>query len=136
MTIIIAETAPPSVTHEVVALFQDFFNAHIERDDEDHEPPPKKIKQPAPEEALTPDEPPRKKMKPTNTAITADDAVRLFAAVSDYYVRIHLEGDIFNMNGSSTNFAKRTYHWAKTVLKPKYGDDLDIDAIANAIDAL
>ena len=114
-------TAPPSVTHEVVALFQDFFNAHIERDDEDHEPPPKNI-------------------KPTNTAITAaitaDDTVRLFAAASDYYVRIHLEGDIFNMNGSSTNFAKRIYHWAKTVLKPKYGNDLDIDAIANAIDAL
>jgi hypothetical protein len=47
-----------------------------------------------------------------------------------------LEGDVFNMNGSSTGFAKRTYHWAKTVLKPKYGDNLDIDAIANAIDAL
>ena len=115
MTII---PAPP-VTNEVVALFQDFFNAHIERDndDDDNEPPPKK-------------------MKPTNTAITADEAVRLFAAASDYYVRIHLEGDIFNMNGSSTNFAKRIYHWAKTVLKPKYGNDLDIDAIANAIDAL
>ena len=113
-------TAPSSVTHEVLTLFQAFFNAHIKRDDEDHEPPPKKI-------------------KPTNTAITAitaDDAVRLFAAASDYYVKIHLEGDIFNMNGSSTNFAKRTYHWAKTVLKPKFGDDLDIDAIANAIDAL
>jgi hypothetical protein len=62
--------------------------------------------------------------------------VRLFAAASDYYVKIHLEGDIFNTNGSSTNFAKRTRHWAKTVLKPKCGDDLDIDAIANAIDAL
>ena len=40
------------------------------------------------------------------------------------------------MNGSPTAFAKRTYHWAKTVLKPKYRDNLDIDAIANAIDAL
>jgi hypothetical protein len=115
-------TTPPStsVTKEVLALFQAFFNEHIdERYDEDHnEPPPKKIKHTA------------------ITAITPDDAVRLFADASNYYVKIHLEGNIFNMNGSSTNFAKCTYQWAKTVLKPKYGDDLDIDAIANAIDAL
>jgi ferric-dicitrate binding protein FerR (iron transport regulator) len=111
-------SASYAVTHEVVALFQHFFNAHIERDDDDNEHPPKKMKQ------------------PTADPITADDAVRLFAAASYYYVRIHLEGDVFNMNGSSTNFAKRTYHWAKTVLKPKYGNHLDIDAIANAIDAL
>jgi hypothetical protein len=85
-------TAQLSVTHEVLALFQDFFNAHIQRDDQDHEPPPKKIKP----TAIT-----------AITAITPDDAVRLFASSSNYYVKIHLEGDIFNMNGSSTNFAKR-----------------------------
>ena len=113
---IISAPAPP-VTHEVVALFQEMFNAHIERDDDD-------------------DKPPRKKIKPMADSLTPDEAVHLFAATSNYYVKIHLEGDIFNMNGSSTNFAKRIYHWAKTVLKPKYGNDLDIDAIANAIDAL
>ena len=95
-------SASHAVTHEVVALFSHFFNAHIERDDDDNEHPPKKMKQ------------------PTADPITADDAVRLFATASDYYVRIHLEGDIFNMNGSSTNFATCIYHWAKTVLKPNF----------------
>ena len=117
-------TAPPSVTHEVLALFQAFFDAHIiltENQQDDDEPPPqKKIKHNTEDDQI----------------ITPDDAVRLFAAASDYYVKIHLEGDVFNMNGSPTAFAKRTYHWAKTVLKPKYRDNLDIDAIANAIDAL
>ena len=113
-------------TNEVLALFKAFFDAHIDAENQnDDEPPPqKKIKHTAPPtEADT-------------TPITPDDAVRLFAAASDYYVKIHLEGDAFNMNGSPTAFAKRTYHWAKTVLKPKYRDNLDIDAIATAIEAL
>ena len=117
-----------TTTNEVLALFQAFFDAHIilaENQQDDDEPPPqKKIKHTAPP------------TEPDTTPITPDDAVRLFAAASDYYVKIHLEGDAFNMNGSPTAFAKRTYHWAKTVLKPKYRDNLDIDAIANAIDAL
>ena len=107
-------------TNEVLALFKAFFDAHIDAENQNDDEPP-----------------PQKKIKHTDiTPITPDDAVRLFAAASDYYVKIHLEGDVFNMNGSPTAFAKRTYHWAKTVLKPKYGDNLDIDAIANAIDAL
>ena len=117
-----------AITNEVLALFHAFFDAHIlaENQDDDDEPPPqKKIKHTAP---------PTK--SDTTPIITPDDAVRLFAAASDYYVKIHLEGDVFNMNGSPTAFAKRTYHWAKTVLKPKYRDNLDIDAIANAIEAL
>ena len=114
-----------TATIEVLALFQAFFDAHIilaENQDDDDEPPPqKKIKH---------------NTEADTTPITPDDAVRLFAAASDYYVKIHLEGDAFNMNGSPTAFAKRTYHWAKTVLKPKYRDNLDIDAIATAIEAL
>ena len=111
-----------AITKEVLALFQAFFDAHIDAENQnDDEPPPqKKIKHNTEEDQI----------------ITPDDAVRLFAAASDYYVKIHLEGDAFNMNGSPTAFAKRTYHWAKTVLKPKYRDNLDIDAIATAIEAL
>ena len=115
-----------TTTTEVLALFQAFFDAHIilaENHDDDEPPPTKKIK--------------HNTAPPTEgDTITPDDAVCLFAAASDYYVKIHLEGDAFNMNGSPTAFAKRTYHWAKTVLKPKYRDNLDIDAIAAAIEAL
>jgi hypothetical protein len=116
-----------TTTTEVLALFQAFFDAHIlaENQDDDEPPPQKKIKHTAPPKKSEEDQ-----------IITPDDAVRLFAAASDYYVKIHLEGDVFNMNGSPTAFAKRTYHWAKTVLKPKYRDNLDIDAIATAIEAL
>ena len=114
-----------AITKEVLALFQAFFDAHIDAENQNDEPPPqKKIKHTEQDHSTD------------TTPITPDDAVRLFAAASDYYVKIHLEGDAFNMNGSPTAFAKRTYHWAKTVLKPKYRDDLDIDTIANAIDAL
>ena len=119
-----------TTTTEVLALFQAFFDAHIilaENQQDDDEPPPqKKIKQ----HTAPPTE------ADTTQIITPDDAVRLFAAASESYVKIHLEGDVFSMNGSPTAFAKHTYHWAKTVLKPKYRDNLDIDAIANAIDAL
>ena len=79
-----------AVTAEVVAPFEKRFNAHVDLDDE----------------------PLRKKLKKLNNncnGLTADEGVRLFAAASDYYVRMHLEGDIFNMNGSSTNFAERIY---------------------------
>ena len=121
-----------TTTNEVLALFQAFFDAHIltENQDDDEPPPQKKIKHTA-----APKKSDDQDQKDT-TPITPDDAVRLFAAASDYYVKIHLEGDAFNMNGSPTAFAKRTYHWAKTVLKPKYRDNLDIDAIATAIEAL
>jgi len=110
-----ATVTKADVTAEVVALFEKRFNDHVDLDEQ----------------------PSRKRCKKMHSnGLTADEGVLLFRTASEYYVRLHLEGDIFNLNGSSSIFADSIYEWAKKELKPKYGANLDIEAIADAIDAL